>query len=109
MIDSIATDLPKVPGSVGCRNEKRFGRNEKHFGREPRLVESGFNSFCDFVGGGWREGVLVVYLVSYGSRKSVEGSLLCAFSKSNACVVRDEPSFKRVGVRLSRKPPKLRS
>ena len=36
--------------------------------------------------------------------------MLRAFFASNACFTRDEPSSKRVGgVRLSRKPPKLRS
>ena len=36
--------------------------------------------------------------------------VLRAFSASNVCFARDEPSCKRVGgVGLSRKPPKLRS
>ena len=46
----------------------------------------------------------------YGARNSVSSSVLRAFLTSNACFTRDEPSSKRVGgVRLSRKPTKLRS
>ena len=49
-------------------------------------------------------------MLLYGSSKSVGSSVLRAFSASNACFAREEPSSKRVGgVGLSQKPPKLRS
>ena len=66
---------------------------------------SRFYSFCALPRSGWCEGVL-----PYGARNFVGSSVLRAFLARNACFTRDEPSSKRVGgVRLSRKPPKLRS
>ena len=65
---------------------------------------SRFYSFRALPSGGWCEGVLL-----YGSRKSVDSSVLRTFFASNACLARDEPSSKRVGgIGLSRKPPKLK-
>ena len=63
-------------------------------------------SRVDFIG-------FVLFLEAVGVREyccmAVE-NVLRAFFASNACFTRDEPSSKRVGgVRLSRKPPKLRS
>ena len=96
--------------TVGFRQSKTALLDSTHF----RLDSSGpssyrqlsqFYSFCAFPRGDWCEGVL-----RYGSQKSVGSSVFRAFFASNACFTRDEPSSKRVGgVRLSRKPPKLRS
>ena len=76
------------------------------YSSDPYRQSSRFFSFCALPRGVWCEQILL-----YGSRKSVGSCLLPllrAFSASNACFARDEPSSKRVGgVGLSRKPPKL--